>query len=310
MSSIALLNPLVDIIFKKIFGEDKQTCLAFICAVLNWKQEDIAGLEFEFVDKDLLPFYPEGKQGFLDVLVKFKNGTLVNIEIQFSNQSFYGKRSLFYWSHKYSSQLRSAGKYAELKKVIAIHILREEHFKGYTKMHTKVGACDIETGRHLPQLADLEIHFIELSKFDNQVTQDTLTQWCLFLKEPNMIIETSNIDESIKRAYAELKKMSQNTLARAEYEERLKQLRDLESIKDTAFEKGLQEGLDHGLQQGLQKGLQQGLQQGMEKGREEGREEGLKTMIQAFYNNGFTLEKISEITALSLTEIEKILKSK
>jgi len=64
-------------------------------------------------------------------------------------------------------------------------------------MHTKVGACDLETGRHLPQLADLDFHFIELSKFDNQVIQDTLTQWCLFLKDPNMIIETNNILEKI-----------------------------------------------------------------------------------------------------------------
>jgi len=113
-------------------------------------------------------------------------------------------------------------------------------------------------------LADLDLHFIELSKFDNQVTQDTLTQWCLFLKEPNMIIETNNIDESIKRAYEELAKMSQDQSARAEYEERLKQLRDLESIKDTAFEKGM----------------------------EKGREEAFKTMVQAFYNNGFPLEQM------------------
>jgi hypothetical protein len=35
MSSLDLLSPVVDIIFKKIFGDDKATCLAFICAVLG-----------------------------------------------------------------------------------------------------------------------------------------------------------------------------------------------------------------------------------------------------------------------------------
>jgi len=64
MTSIDLLNPLVDIIFKKIFGQDKQICLAFICSVLDWNPKDIEGLELEFVDKDLLPFYPDSKQGF------------------------------------------------------------------------------------------------------------------------------------------------------------------------------------------------------------------------------------------------------
>jgi len=60
----------------------------------------------------------------------------------------------------------------------------------------------------------------------------------------------------------------------------------------------------------VEEGLDQGLQQGLQKGRAQGREEALKTVIQAFYNNGLTLEKISEITSLSLAELEKILKSK
>ncbi len=37
MNSVDLLRPVVDVVFKRIFGQDKSICLAFICAVLGWE---------------------------------------------------------------------------------------------------------------------------------------------------------------------------------------------------------------------------------------------------------------------------------
>ena len=109
MSSVELLKPVVDVIFKKIFGQDKKTCLAFICAVLGWDPEDVKELDFEFGDKDLIPAYPDSKEGILDVLVKLGNGNMINIEIQITHQPYYAKRCLFYWAHKYHTQLEAGG---------------------------------------------------------------------------------------------------------------------------------------------------------------------------------------------------------
>jgi PD-(D/E)XK nuclease family transposase len=70
MNSVDLLRPVVDVVFKRIFGQDKSICLAFICAVLGWEPSSVQDLQIEFVDKDLIPAYPDSKQSFLDILVK------------------------------------------------------------------------------------------------------------------------------------------------------------------------------------------------------------------------------------------------
>ena len=296
MSSLGLLSPVVDIIFKKILGNDKVACLGFICAVLGWDRESVECLDIEFADKDLMPAYPDSKQGFLDVLVKLKDGTLINIEIQVTHQPFYAKRCLFYWSHKYHSQLGATGKYKDLKKVIGIHILTHNYFQEYTKMHNEFAICHKETGQIVKEMGDFELHFIELAKFNNEWTQDTLTHWCLFFKDPKMTIDKLDTDESLKRAYEELEKLSQDRSARLLYEARLKELRDLENIKDGALERGFAQGHQEGLQEGLQAGRQEGLQAG------------IKAMIHTMRKNGCTLTQIEQITSIPLEQIKEFLK--
>ncbi len=285
MSSLDLLSPVVDIIFKKIFGDDKATCLAFICAVLGWDQESIADLEFEFADKEIIPPYPDSKKGFLDVLVKFKTGALVNIEIQVANQSYYAKRGLFYWAHKYISQLNNGQKYQDLKEVISIHILTDQYFDEYTDMHTEFGIADKKTSHFCKKFSDLSLHFIELGKFDNKWNQDSLSRWCLFLKNPKMAIEKLSTDKNIKKAYEELERLSQDKDARLLYEARLKELRDSESALSDQFAKGI------------------------EQGREEGQRENQKKNARNMLKKGFSEELVVECTELSLDEVKALKQS-
>ena len=243
----------------------------------------------------MIPAYPDSKQSFLDILVKLSTGELVNIEIQISYQSWYAKRCLYYWAHKYHSQLEAGKEYKTLNKVIGIHILTENYFTEYTQMHHEFAICHKGTGQQVKELGDLELHFIELAKFNNEWTLDSLSHWCLFLKEPTMVIDKLDIDNSIKKAYRELEKLSLDKDSRLIYEARLKELRDIQSSITSGFDKGLEIGMNEGMARGKAEGKAEGIQ------------EASRILIKTMYQNGCSLEQIAQLTSISLEEIRKLL---
>lgn len=73
-------------------------------------------------------------------------------------------------------------------------------------------------------------------------------------------------------------------------------------FRKEAREEGLKEGREEGLKQGLEEGLEQGLKQGLEQGQ--------NRLINTMLQNGASPEHLSEITGLSLSEINAITKNK
>ena len=68
---------------------------------------------------------------------------------------------------------------------------------------------------------------------------------------------------------------------------------------ETAIDEAREEGLETGLEQGLERGLKQGL----ERGRHEERLELIRKML----SKGQSLEVVSDVTGLSLEELEAML---
>ena len=62
---------------------------------------------------------------------------------------------------------------------------------------------------------------------------------------------------------------------RMNYEESLKDFRDMYSVMKTQLEKGRKEGREEGIAIGVEKGREEGRIEGREEGRIEGREEGI-----------------------------------
>jgi predicted transposase/invertase (TIGR01784 family) len=108
----------------------------------------------------------------------------VNIEVQIINKYDMEKRCLFYWSKLYSGQLNKGDKYKELKKTISINIKNCSIFD-VNKFHTAFHIIEDESGLKL--IDDLEIHFIEMSKFvRREINMNAkLEEWLLFLADPN-----------------------------------------------------------------------------------------------------------------------------
>ena len=77
-----------------------------------------------------------------------------------------------------------------------------------------------------------------------------------------------------------------------------------QELKKRGFEKGIQEGIQKGRQEGHQAGIEKGLQ----KGRQEGILEGKLETAEALLKEKMPVEKIAQITGLSLQDIQKLVK--
>lgn len=86
------------------------------------------------------------------------------------------------------------------------------------------------------------------------------------------------------------------------YESSLKHKRDAESVFNSALRSG--EALGHA--KGLEKGLEKGLKEGRAKGRAEGEHKQAIESARKMLNKGYSKEDISEISGLSIEEIEKL----
>jgi predicted transposase/invertase (TIGR01784 family) len=71
-------------------------------------------------DPHLHKSYEDDKLSILDLLATLDNGTQVNIEIQLRNTHDMVKRSLYYWSKLYTSQMQEGMPYRSLRKTITI----------------------------------------------------------------------------------------------------------------------------------------------------------------------------------------------
>ena len=69
-------------------------------------------------------------------------------------------------------------------------------------------------------------------------------------------------------------------------------------------------GRRDGKREGRREGRRDGKREGRREGRREGMKEGMKEIITSLLNAGDTLQEISQKTGKSLSELDKILKTK
>ena len=82
-------------------------------------------------------------------------------------------------------------------------------------------------------------------------------------------------------------------------DERIRIQENYDMTMETAIDEAREEGIEKGLEQGLERGLKQGL----ERGRHEERLE----LIHKMLSKGLSLEVVSDVTGLSLEELEGLL---
>lgn len=238
------INPKIDLAFKKLFGseENKDLLISFINSIII-EEEQIKDITIK--NPYNVSNYINGKMSILDIKAVDEKGKWYDIEIQVAPQSFYDKRALYYWGKVYTDQLLEKGRYGELNKTIGINVLDFNYLQG-SEYHNIYKLYNTKTGKEFSDL--LELHFIELSKFDKKLEElrTTLDRWVTFLNNAHQYSRTRipkelDEDKNIKKAIEVLDIMYLDEDERELYENDLKaSLNKLEELH-TAREEGKKE---------------------------------------------------------------------
>ena len=282
-----------DYLFKLLLGsEENKACLQdFLECVLDMPVGMIADLEL--LDKELSKDAISDKTGILDVKLRLKGGTTIDIEIQNSWSAEFIPRTLFYWSKMYIEGFKEGEPYTSLTRCIAINLI-SQGFKLNSEVHSAYSIQEQKSHQPLTDL--LEIHFLNLSavkgaKIRQTVTtqkQEKLLNWLRFIetddkKERAMLAMTSPVLQMLNE---KIDVLSLNPEERKLYESRMKLKSDIATISEVQYNAGIERGKTLGLAEGSrQKAL-----------------ETAKNLLQL----GLSREKIAQATGLTQADVEAI----
>ena len=275
-----------DYLFKRLLGaEENKTILQDLLEViLDIPHEEIE--EIELLDKELKKDQLEDKTGILDVKVRLKNKTIINIEIQALWDDSFINRTLFYWAKIYIEEFKQGEDYSSLNKCITINIVGKG-FKINNKIHSKYCLKDIETNEILTDI--LEIHFLNLEKArELKNVDEPLVRWLLFIdsnsKEERAMLATNS--PVLKILNEKIDVLTLSPTEKRLYESRMKLKSDIVSISNSQFNKGVEKGIEKGRKEGIK----------------EGNIKTARRMKKARCEDSF----IMEMTGLTQEEIEKL----
>ena len=160
----------------------------------------------------------------MDIKVKTQTGEMVDIEVQLNNSDNFRKRSLYYWSKLYGETIEQGEAYESLKKSIVVNILDFNIIDETDKYHSVFKIK--EKDNNFDFLDDLEIHYVELQKFDdmkNIDNMDSLELWLTFIKDAgneqkeDIVNKIRSKEEVIEMAGKILEELSADEIARQYY---------------------------------------------------------------------------------------------
>lgn len=306
-----LMDLKVDFAFKQLFGSEKNKhiTIVFLNAVLQRTGRDTIK-EVIFKSQEVGGEHEDDKQSRLDILVQTQSGEHVNIEVQLANQHDMLKRTMFYWSRIYTSQLQKGMGYHKLLPTITINICNFTVFEKNPAYHSTFHLYEDSIRERLdPEDDVLEVHFIEMNKFLAQwhrdelnALDDILARWLLLLGMVDArkqrvyddiyreLEELAKMDKNLIAAFDAWEEISQSPETKYAYESRLKFILDEEAKLDDVREMSRREGIEQGIEQGIQKGI----------------EEGVKNVARRMIAKGNSNEDIMDVTELPEEVIEAL----
>ena len=235
-----LMSPTVDYCFKELLAYP-EIRKGFVAAVLNKDPEEIE--ETTLMPTILSKDTEDGKYGILDVRVRMKNGSQMDLEMQVAPFKFWDNRVIFYLSKMYTDQIREGHRYEDLKPCIHVSILNFNLFPKDQICFREIAFCDLTTKLKYTDL--MEIYVLELKKLPpEQKDEPLVVKWMRFLSAERRedFEKMAEEDTYINEAYEVLQKLSADERKRLEYEARQKAILDYNSQMSSSREEGIQIG--------------------------------------------------------------------
>ena len=229
------------------------------------------------------------KETIVDVKCITQNGSVVIIEIQLQGNSRFPERILYYWASNYSKLLKQGEKYDSLTPVISINLLNF-NLDDEDNIHSCYMIYDTNNKKLLTD--HLQIHIVELKKFQYNLLKPDLNCWLKFFtmkdkdnKEEIMsdLVKEKPIMEEVQRKYNNFIK---DRIMMNEYDKRQAYLYGNQIMLEEERRLGKEEGIKEGIEQGeINKA---------------------KDIALNLKNMNMSNEDISRITGLSIDEIKNL----
>ena len=285
-----------DYAFKRVFGveENKDVLQDLLECILDIPPESISGLEL--LDKEFHKELLSEKLGVLDIKLKLRDGTFIDIEIQNNWHFDFPERTLYYWSKMYNENIKQGQDYTKLPKCITINLIG----KGFNKnkrLHNKYLVLEQDTKE--PLVSKLEIHILNLEKAklskecqfkDNKAKR--LLNWLKFIETDNPEVREMLEQESpmMRKANTTIELMEMSPRDKWLYDSRMKYENDRASCISEGYQRGILQGEIKGRQEGFVDGAYQ---------------KALETAKNLLAMN-FPIENIAKVTGLSIKEVEAL----
>ena len=273
------INPFTDYGFKKLFGEEpnKDLLIDFLNELLKEEQGHIKDLTY--LKNENLGINELDRKAIFDLYCENERGEKFIVELQKSKQNFFKDRSVYYSTFPIRDQAKRNDWNFELKAVYTIGILDfvfdadkvEPNKYRYDVKLTDIGNNEVFYNK-------LTFIYLEMPKFNKSVDEleTRFEKWLYVIKNLGKLDRIpEKLKERVFEKLFEVAEIAKFTQAEAmSYEDSLKYYRDLKNVIDTATDEG-------------------------EK----------KSRIAVALNllkKGISHEEISDLTALSISEIEAL----
>lgn len=177
------LNPINDVVFKKLFGTDanKDLLISFLNGILERKGDKLIS-DVDFTNPYNHQPSVELKVSIVDVRCTDKAGNNYIVEMQVNPQSDYLARCHYYTACGLSLQLKEGDAYKKLLPVIFIGIANFTLFSDHDRYLSHYRLLD--SVDNVCRLHHEEYHFVELKKFKKPIEEltDISDKWIYFLQ--------------------------------------------------------------------------------------------------------------------------------
>ena len=234
------INPYTDFGFKKLFGTamNKELLISFLNALFAGREvvKDITYLNVEHMGGIELD-----RKAVFDVYCENELGEKFLVEMQKGEQEFFKDRSLFYSTFAIREQARRGSWNYELKAVYTIGVLNFVFDRADDGRYIReVRLVDIDTNEVFYD--KLAFIYLEMPKFNKTEAEleTMMDKWLFVLRNLSSLFERpAALQERVFRNLFEAAEIAKfDRRERYEYEESLKNFRDMYSVIATAEKKG------------------------------------------------------------------------
>ena len=239
----ALIDPKVDIVFKKIFESDQEIIKSFLNAMLPLPEDGMIE-SLEYLTNEQYPTTPEFKFSAVDVKCVDQQKRVFIVEMQMYWGKTFAKRILFNTCKAFVHQLKPGKEgYGVLEPVYALVIFNDTFDPRPDVWYHPYEVC--VQGDPLDFIPEMQIVMIELPKFKPKTYEEKKLRvlWLRFLKEiqgiefeqvPEEFHETAAVDMALDV----LNEMSHNEKELGVYYKQVDAMYIDKDLKETFYDKG------------------------------------------------------------------------